>query len=51
MGLKFVELYVARGTKLSSFDEAMVSNFENMLFEGLPPSQIKGKLLTLSLGV
>ncbi|WP_162094835.1 hypothetical protein [Pseudomonas chlororaphis] len=51
MGLKFVELYVARGTTFSSFDEAMVSDFEDMLFEGLPPSQIKGKLLTLSLGV
>ncbi|MGY2173890.1 hypothetical protein [Pseudomonas azotoformans] len=51
MGLRFVELYVACGTKLSSFDEDMVSAFEDMLLEGLSPMQIKAKLVTLSLGI
>jgi hypothetical protein len=51
MGLRFVEFYVARGTKLSTFDEDMVSEFEDMLLEGLSPIQIKAKLVTLSLGV
>lgn len=51
MGLRFVELYVARGAKFSPFDEDMVSEFEDMLLEGLSPMQIKAKLVTLSLGV
>ncbi|WP_432755542.1 hypothetical protein [Pseudomonas sp. WMBT8] len=51
MGLRFVEFYVARGAKFSPFDEDMVSEFEDMLLEGLSPLQIKAKLVTLSLGV
>jgi hypothetical protein len=51
MGLRFVELYVAHGAKFSPFDEDMVSEFEDMLLEGLSPMQIKAKLVTLSLGV
>ena len=51
MGLKFVEQYVAPNKEFSAFNEMMVSGFEDMLFEELTPIQIKGKLLTLALGL